>query len=83
MEREREAAYLRLLFNEVAEMQDEWRKNPMIVWNRLYEGIRDTLGGLEVLQHIRRQEEDITRLQKEVDRLNTQLVMTRKPPMVK
>lgn len=67
---DRDCAYLRLVFNEIAENQDAWRRNPMACWARLYEAARDTCSGLAVLQVIADREAEIERLQREVDRLN-------------
>jgi hypothetical protein len=39
-------------------------------WGRLYDRVRDTEGGLAVLQEIECQRQEIDRLQREVDRLS-------------
>lgn len=74
---EHDAAYLRMIFYQASEAQDIWRKNPMIIWQHLYEAIRDSEGGLYVLKKMQEQEAEISRLLVEIDRLNTEIVKQR------
>lgn len=68
-----EAAQLRMLFEacsgHAGKPTDAWYVNPMVVWARLYEGCRDCRAGVETLGFIQRQQDEIDRLQAEVDRL--------------
>lgn len=73
-------AYLRLVFNAVAEDQAAWQPphRPIEAWAKLYRLVVETKdGGLAVLQHIEQQRQEIERLQGEIDRLRG---MVTKPP---
>ena len=74
---EHDAAYLRLVFNELSADHAQWCKNPMAVWQKLYEAVRDTEGGLYVLKTLQEREDEIAELTAKIDALNAELAKHR------